>query len=88
MAGARPSAARLNEEVKAISARKDLPSDAIPALRQLNSTSVLANEKLTIVENANTALDALLNEGPRLLVDESKIFILRGSGNSKPSSNS
>ena len=54
---------RMVEDIKVLNERQDLPPETLPALQQLNSTASLANQKLTIVENANTALDTLLSKG-------------------------
>jgi hypothetical protein len=65
---------------KALSERQDLPPETIPALQQLNSTATLAGQKLTIVENANTALDALLSKGPVSWVEDGSTITLFKKG--------
>jgi len=57
----------LTERTKVLEQR-DLPIG--PDLQQLNSIASSANEKLTIVESANTALDALLSKGPLSWVED------------------
>ena len=71
---------RLTEDIKVLNERPDLPAGTLPALQQLNSIASSANEKLTIVENANTALDTLLNV---VLSPEAASLRLRGEQRSE-----
>jgi hypothetical protein len=58
----RTELSHLKDEFKAISVRTDLPSEVIPALKRVNSTFQIAEDKITVVQNANTKLEALFNE--------------------------
>ena len=66
---------RITEEIGVLREQRDLP-----ALQQLSNSASLANQKLTIVESANTDLDMLLSKGPITWVHEGSTITIYKKG--------